>query len=93
MCFHPGGAERGTHPGLARPSQPSRYHPFPLRASADAASKVGAGRDSTNGETTGKVWADAGWAPDPPFCFVLFIGGKGSDSQLPGSDNKTFVCM
>lgn len=58
-----GGEPPAQPPQSTSASQPSRYHPFPLRASADAASKVGAGRDSTNGETTGKVWAECWLGP------------------------------
>lgn len=74
VCFHPGGAEMGNSPWV--------YVSFLLQASTGATR-----RDSADGGTR-KVLAECRLGPWPPVLFCL-SGGKGSDSQLPSSDNRT----
>lgn len=84
-----GGLTQGLHV-LPSPAAITLSHYGPLLMQP---ARSGLGETALMGKQQARCGPSAGWAPDPPFCFVLFIGGKGSDSQLPGSDNKTFVCM
>lgn len=71
------------------PLTPSWYRPLLIQLA-----RFGWGvRDSANGDSC-KMAATCWLGPWPPLLFCLFccFGGRGSDSQFPGSDNRTFQC-